>query len=163
MPQLDPNWFAPQLFWLAVSFLVLYLLLSRVALPRVAEVLEERRTRIEHDLDRAQRLKDEADAIRAELDRALVAAREEARQILKAAADTAQADAKAQSDATSRALQARTREAEARIAQAREATVQSLRQSASGLAADIAERLTGTRPSDSAAASAVAGASGRGR
>ena len=62
MPQLDISTFVPQIFWLAVSFAVLYVLMSRVALPRMTAILEMRAGRIEGDLKEARRLKAEADA-----------------------------------------------------------------------------------------------------
>ena len=58
-PPLDSSTFASQFFWLAITFALLYYLLSRVALPRIGEVIEERRDRIQRDLDEAARLKDE--------------------------------------------------------------------------------------------------------
>ena len=54
MPQLDvPRPFAPQLFWLAIWFVVLYVLMSKVGLPRIALAIEARRQRREDDLARA--------------------------------------------------------------------------------------------------------------
>ncbi|MEZ5932239.1 MAG: hypothetical protein R3F54_09850 [Alphaproteobacteria bacterium] len=61
MPQLEVSTYISQIFWLIVCFSVLYYLLSRKALPRVAEVLEARADRIRADLDEAQRLKKEAE------------------------------------------------------------------------------------------------------
>jgi F-type H+-transporting ATPase subunit b len=56
-PPLDATTFAPQLFWLALTFGLLYVLLKRFALPRVGEILDERQARIQRDLDKAEGLK----------------------------------------------------------------------------------------------------------
>jgi F-type H+-transporting ATPase subunit b len=56
-PPLDATTFAPQLFWLALTFGLLYVLLKRFALPRVGEILDERQARIQRDLDKAEALK----------------------------------------------------------------------------------------------------------
>ena len=60
LPQLDIVTYSSQIFWLAISFIVLYFLVAKIAMPRIAEVLEERQERIEDDLDKAETLKKEA-------------------------------------------------------------------------------------------------------
>ena len=60
LPQLDLTTYSSQVFWLIVSFVVLYFLVAKLAMPRIAEVLEERQERIEDDLDKAETLKKEA-------------------------------------------------------------------------------------------------------
>ena len=63
MPQLDVSTFTPQLVWLAISFIALYLLMSRLALPRVDAIIEARRKRMDDDLARAAAIKAEAEAV----------------------------------------------------------------------------------------------------
>jgi F-type H+-transporting ATPase subunit b len=63
--------FAPQMVWLVISFIALYLLMARVALPRVADVLETRHGRIADDLDQAAQLKSQAETVIAEYEAAL--------------------------------------------------------------------------------------------
>ena len=72
MPQFDPAVWSPQLIWLAISFVALYFLMSRVALPRISDVLEEREFKISDALRKAEGLRDDAEdaADRAVLDRA---------------------------------------------------------------------------------------------
>ncbi len=60
-PPFDQSTYGPQLFWLALSFGVLYLLMSKVALPKIGEILEVRRDRIEGDLAEAERLRQKTD------------------------------------------------------------------------------------------------------
>ncbi|MGH6952803.1 MAG: F0F1 ATP synthase subunit B', partial [Alphaproteobacteria bacterium] len=85
MPQLDSATFPSQLVWLAITFVALYLVMWRVALPRVAEVLEGRRRRIDDNLERAGTLKDEAKAVLAAYEKTLAEARAHAQASLAAA------------------------------------------------------------------------------
>src|SRR3546814_11518836 len=63
MPQLDPAFWPTQLFWLAITFIALYLVIWRIALPRIADVLEARQRKLDDDLKKAAALKDAAAAI----------------------------------------------------------------------------------------------------
>src|SRR5262245_43416790 len=94
-PPLDPSSFVPQLFWLALAFGLLYVLLKRMALPRVGEVIEERRERIDRDIAKAESLKVETEQALANYERALGEARAKASGIAKDmhAALTAEVDA----------------------------------------------------------------------
>ena len=78
LPQLDLATYSSQVFWLIISFVILYFLVAKLAMPRIAEVLEERQERIEDDLDKAETLKKEAYQVRIEYEKALSAAREKA-------------------------------------------------------------------------------------
>jgi F-type H+-transporting ATPase subunit b len=80
LPQLDLATYPSQVFWLVISFVVLYFLVAKLAMPRIAEVLEERQERIEDDLDKAETLKKEAYQVRIEYEKALSAAREKAQE-----------------------------------------------------------------------------------
>ncbi len=66
MPQFDTTAFTPQLFWLAVTFGVLFFVLRRFALPRLSRIMEARQERIDADLDKAASVKEEADRVLAE-------------------------------------------------------------------------------------------------
>ena len=85
LPQLDIETYASKIFWLIVTFLVLYFLVAKIAMPRIAEVLEGRQERIEDDLDKAETLKKEAYLVRVEYEKALSSAREEAHEATRRA------------------------------------------------------------------------------
>ena len=156
MPQLDISTFVPQIFWLAVSFAVLYVLMSRVALPRMTAILEMRAGRIEGDLKEARRLKAEADAAVAAYEQSLASARAAAQAEIAGtnARITAEQDRRRQEIEASLSAQAAT--AEARIRAIRDAAMSDLQIVAADVARTMASKLTGTDIGTEAAANAVA-------
>ncbi len=155
MPQLDAATFLPQLFWLAVSFGVLYLIVSRLALPRIGEVLQARRARIDADLTRAEELRNEAEATLAAYERAMAAARDEAQRLTAQASQAAAEAADSRHAALTALLDAETAGADARIAEARAQAAAEMRTGAAALVRDAGIRLTGVAPSDAAIAAAL--------
>lgn len=143
MPQLHFADFPPQLVWLAISFIVLYLLMARVALPRISEVLETRAERIRDDLDKAAALKSEAEAAMAAYERLRAEARAQALAMTReTSAKLAEAAAARQAELAA-ALTGRTKEAEARIAKAKGEATAGLRSVAAEAARAAASRLVG--------------------
>jgi F-type H+-transporting ATPase subunit b len=142
-PPFDPQTFASQLFWLALTFIALYVLMSRIALPRVGSILEERRRHIEAALADAQRTKDESAAASAAHEKALAEARERAHTLANATREKAAAAAEARRKSVDAELRARIAEAEKAIAASRSAAMTRVHDIASDAAAAIVERLTG--------------------
>lgn len=147
MPQLD---FANpltkgQILWGAVIFVLLYVLLSRWALPQVASVLEERANKIAADLEGARTAKANADAAVAELTEATTRARAEAQAAITRAADKAKQIAAAQAAEANARLDEQLAAAESRIAAARGSAVSALRQVARETADTMITRLTGSQ------------------
>jgi len=148
MPQLDfknPLTIS-QVVWGAIIFVVLYVLASRVALPKVGEVLEERASRIAADLESAQQAKTRADTGMAEAASSTARARAEAQAAINAALDEAKQAAAAQSVVLNERLEKQLQDAEAQINAARAAAMQALRQVATETAATVVSRLTGAAP-----------------
>lgn len=115
-PPFDPTHFASQLLWLAITFGIFYMLMARVAIPRIGGILETRRDRISQDIDEAQRMKDEADAAYAAYEQELAEARSRAGAIAQTARDEAKADADAERQRIEQSLAEKLSEAEAKIA-----------------------------------------------
>ncbi|MDX1737660.1 MAG: ATPase, partial [Alphaproteobacteria bacterium] len=93
MPQLDPASYPSQIFWLAISFAVLFLVMWKVALPRVGDTLANRQQKLTGDLEKAEQLKADAEKVQEDLDKSLADARAEAQSIM---AKTAQEISEAQ-------------------------------------------------------------------
>jgi F-type H+-transporting ATPase subunit b len=143
LPQLNASDFAPQLIWLAITFVTLYLVMARVALPRIGEVLEARAERIRTDLDRAAKVKSEADAVLASYEKSLADARARAQaQAREQSAELAALAAERQAKVAAE-LGERTKAAEQRIARAKADALANIRQVASDTAQAAAERLVG--------------------
>jgi len=155
MPQFDPQYFLPQLFWLAVLFAILYLLMSRVALPRVAEVLETRQDRIAHDLDRAEELKKQAEAALRAYEAAHAEARGKTQALLAEAAAQAQAEAARRNEDVAARLAREGEAAAGRIAQARAVAMAEVREVAAQLAVEAAQKVAGVQVGAAEARAAV--------
>jgi F-type H+-transporting ATPase subunit b len=141
LPQLNFETWPSQVFWLIVALIVLYYLMSRIALPRIASVLEERADAIAGDLDRAEELKRKAEEAERAYKQALADARAKAQAI---AAETRAEIQKEIDAAMARAdaeISARTAEGEKRIAEIRDSAIQSVRQVAEEAAVAVVDRI----------------------
>lgn len=129
--------FEPQLIWLIISFAALYVLMSRVALPRVGEVLEERHDRIQRDLDEAERLKGETEKAIADYEKELADARSKAGEIAQQTRDEVNAEIESKKAAMDAELNAKIDAANVQIAAARDTAMKEV----STVAEDTAEAL----------------------
>jgi F-type H+-transporting ATPase subunit b len=147
MPQLDSTTFLPQLFWLAVTFIALYVVMRRLAVPQIWRALEARRQRLDSDLGRAAALKAEAEGVLAAYERALAGARAEAQTTLRQTAERMAAEAAERQRRLAASLAEQVAAAEARIAASKEAALGEIRGVAVDVGQAIVEKLIGTRPS----------------
>jgi F-type H+-transporting ATPase subunit b len=135
LPQLDATTYAPQLIWLAITFVALLLLMSSVVIPRIRSVIEDRRERIEKDLAEAERLKGETDKALKAYEQALAEARGKAHGIAQETRDALKAETERERAKVDREVAARMSEAEARIQAAKASALAQV----SGIAAETAQ------------------------
>ena len=83
MPQLNPEFFVSQLFWLFITFTFLFLFLRRISLPRIGNVLEKRANKISEDIKEAKKYQEEAEGIQNKIDNQLLNARTESADLVK--------------------------------------------------------------------------------
>lgn len=163
MPQFNPEWFATQIFWLAVVFIGLYWLLSRKLLPQLAATIDQRAAKIAGDLERAEAARSETETVGKAYDAALAKARGEAQAAIAAAnQEIAELTARRQA-AFAAELGARTAEAEVRIGKIRADLKADARDIATEVAGVLAAKLTGAAPDQAAVTAAVDGALGGAR
>ena len=143
MPQLDFGHWGNQIFWLVITLVVIYMILSRVALPRIAAVLAERQGTITNDLAAAEDLKAKAHEAEAAYDKALVDARAEAHRIVGEAKAEIQADldvAIAKADAE---ISAKAAESEKAISEIRAGALDAVKEVATDTAHEIVSAMGG--------------------
>ena len=155
MPQFWIEDFLPQIVWLATAFAVLYFLMARMALPRVAVILENRQYRIEGDLDLAAEHKRRAEAVMAEYEEALAEARAQAQAVIAEAQAAGAVEAERRGDELGDRLRRQANEAQARIEAAKTQAMDEVRTVAADLAQGAVERLIGVEVAKEAARSAV--------
>jgi F-type H+-transporting ATPase subunit b len=154
-PPFQKDTFASQLVSLLIAFVALYLIVSRIALPRVGSVLDERQNRIEGDLADAQKLKDQSDGALKAYESELAAARSRAQAIGAETREKLSAASEAERKTLEEQLAVKLAEAEKTIASTREAAMGNVRGIAADAAAAIVQQLTGLAPDGKSVDSAV--------
>jgi F-type H+-transporting ATPase subunit b len=162
MPQLNFHDFAPQVVWLVITFVVLYFVMSKLAIPAIGDTLEKRQAKIQSDLDAAEKASEDTRALVAAYEKRLADAREEARRLQRERAEADSAAATARLAELGQKLGARIDEAEKRIAGQRAQVMEGIEQMAGDIAADVYAKLAG-QPADRAAIGAKVAAAKGGR
>ncbi len=143
MPQLCFDWFPNQIFWLLVTLVVIYLVLSRVALPRIASVLAERQGTITNDIAAAEELKLRAQEAEKAYEKALADARAEATKIAEETRATIQSDLDRELARADEEIADQLAESERAIAEIRAGAAESIREVATATAKEVILALGG--------------------
>ena len=154
-PPFQKETFASQLVSLVIAFVALYLIVSRIALPRVGKTIDDRQAAIAGDLAAAQKLKDESDAALKAYETELAAARSRAQAIGSETREKLNAASEAERKKLEDALSLKLAEAEKTIAKTRESAMSNVRGIAAEAASAIVQRLTGVLPDGKSVDSAV--------
>ena len=150
MPQLDVSTFAPQLVWLAIAFVALYLVMSRLAVPAIADTLAKRQAKIQGDLDAAEKANEATRALVAAYEKRLADAREEARRVTRERGEADGAVATARFNELHDRLAKQIEEAEKRIAAQRDDVMAGLEHMARDIGQEVYAKLAG-QPADTGA------------
>jgi F-type H+-transporting ATPase subunit b len=157
-PPFNKETFASQLFWLVIFFVALYVIIARMAIPRLGGIIEARSQRIDGDMAEAKRLKDQSDAALAAYEKSLADARARAQALASETRDKLNAAAETTRKKLETELNARLAKAEETIAATKTTAMANVQGIAIDTASAIVERLIGTVPAGSAVQAAVADA-----
>ena len=158
MPQLNPLDWGPQIIWLAITFGILYLLMVKVALPRIGGVIDARAAHIAKDLAAADKLRRETEEAIAAYEQALAEAKQKAHAIIDAGRTKLKEEVAAERAKLDRELGKKSAEAEARIDQAKTTAMKDVSAVAADVAADIVRQLIAANPPKAEIEKAVAAA-----
>jgi F-type H+-transporting ATPase subunit b len=154
-PPFNSQTFASQLVWLVITFVVLYVMLSKVALPRIGAIIENRQKRIDGDIADAGKLKVQSDEAIAAYEKALADARARAQLIANETRDRQAAEAAKIRKRIEDELNVKLADAEKSIAATKKAAMANVRGIAADAAKAIVERLIGSAPNDAAVDAAI--------
>jgi F-type H+-transporting ATPase subunit b len=154
-PPFNSQTFASQFVWLVITFALLYVVMAKVALPRVGSIIAQRQKRIDDDLAQANTFKTQSDAAIAAYEKALADARARAQAIAGDMRDKQITEGAATRKKLEDQLNVKLAEAEKAIAATKQAAMANVRNIAADAAKAIVERLIGTVPTDSAIDAAV--------
>ncbi len=143
LPQLNADYFTPQLFWLVLTFATLFFVMSKIALPRVGDVLAERKDRMARDIEAAQRLKSETDKALADYEKALSDARSNASSIAKQTRDNLAAETEAEKARVEKQIAGKLQDAEVRIAATKTKALSTVHDIAAETASAVVAKLIG--------------------
>lgn len=161
MPQLDSTWFASQIFWLAVAFVLLYALLRTMALPRLLAVLDQREQAKGDNLSRAEALKQEAVLLREQYEKSMAAAREKSHHLFQDADRAIENLSREAHVRLEKTLTERMLKAEKQLVLKREELSRHLEDAANAMVAGITRKLTGTQPNEADIRSALQSTAGK--
>ena len=145
MPQLNPEFFLTQIFWLFVLFGVIYIFIAKSATPKITDILERRQNRISSDLEEAASLQAQAEEARIAHEKALEDARAKATGTVAAKREAIKAEVEAEYNKLSEKLSGEAAKAEKRIAKAKGKALDDIRMTAVDACGDIVNRISGIK------------------
>lgn len=155
MPQLDPTFLVSQLFWLAITFVVLYTASSKFILPKLLGIIQDREYRISNNLETAESLRDEAVKVEAEYEKRLRDNRSKAREAIDKAKRELADEAAARHRDLDKVLQEKMQKSETEIQAAREKAYQTLADVSAELSVIVAEKCANIKTTEAKAKKAI--------
>tara|TARA_B100001248_G_C27148574_1_gene347895 strand:- start:37 stop:528 length:492 start_codon:yes stop_codon:yes gene_type:complete len=149
MPQLNPEFFVSQLFWLVVFFSFLFVFLWRVSLPRIATALEKRQNKIDENLSNAKKLQEEAKEIEVNINEKIKIAKKETDDQIKKIITSLENEVSSQLSTLDRDLEEKISKSEKEIISNRNSQMENINDQITDITKTIVSKITDISLSDS--------------
>jgi len=154
-PPLDDTTFASQIFWLVLCFGILYFVLAKIGLPRIAGIIESRQQKLDNDVETAERLQSESDVVKQSYEKELLDARKASQQLAQKSRDQAKAEADAVREKAEASLQQKLDVAEKNISDMKSKAMANVQEIAQDAAEEISSSLLNIKVTKAEVKSAV--------
>lgn len=155
LPQMDPTTFSSQIFWMFVFFFVLYILMAKLALPRVGRIVTGRKNKIMSDLNAADEIRTQTEEVRTYHEQAVHKSHEDAHELMvKLQTEILEKNAEAH-DKLDKDIALKEAQSEKVIAEAKAKAMTGIEKAATSIAVEIANKIGGIAVNDNDVAEAV--------
>jgi F-type H+-transporting ATPase subunit b len=141
MPQFNAKTFPSQLFWLVISFLVLYFFITFLVLPRIRENIRLRKNKISNDIERAENLRDQTEKILTEYNKKIEVAKTKAKNLIKNSAKKADEDLNIQMAGFKKQIDKKLSATELQLNEYKKESLKKLSESSSNVASVIIKKI----------------------
>jgi len=155
MPQLNPEFWAAQIFWLVLIFSTLYIAISKIFLPKIINVIENRKLKIVSDIDEAQKLRDSAESKLKEYNQIIENSKKEAQKLMYDNKKQLDADLKQKKQKFSEEIEKELVNAEEEIKELKKTSLLSINKIATEITNDLLKKIMGTNSNMSSVSAIV--------
>ena len=155
MPQLNPEFWVSQIFWLTITFGILYIVLSKLILPKISANLESRKSQISDNIEAADKQRDESDAKLKEYEEIISKSKNEAKNIYNQSREKALKDINAKRDILDKQIDEEIKKAEDEINQLRKDAPTKINKIAIETASELTKKLIGAEVNNSSISAIV--------
>tara|TARA_B100000029_G_scaffold370216_1_gene364048 strand:- start:126 stop:704 length:579 start_codon:yes stop_codon:yes gene_type:complete len=155
MPQLDPKFWGAQIFWLILIFVSLYLVISKIFLPKITYSIENRKSKIVNDLDEAQKLKENAEKKLREYNEIIEKSKKEAKKIIEDSKKKLNDDLESKKQKFNHEIEKEITAAEKEISDLKKSSISNINNISSEISAEIIRKVIGTEVNKSSTSAIV--------
>ena len=149
MPQLDPKYWASQVFWLILLFTILYISIAKFYLPKIKKKLEDRENKIKEDLDEANNMKSLSEKKLEEYNIILENSKKEVIKILLESKNTLNKDIQNKKNSMEKEIEKEILNAQKEILQLKKSSIESINNISQDIASNIIEKMSGDKLNES--------------